>query len=196
MLLIHHKEQRKPTNTGRLAVECLQNAECWIRGHVDGGLDSFSADPDTLPLLLFPSEDAQLLTEFTGSDRPVTLIVPDGNWRQASKFRRRVRGLSQVPTVILPPGTATQYRLRHEPRKGGLATIEAIARALGILEDQAVEAALLRVFSSMVERTLWSRGAIDSADVDGGLPSGAVRHDPLSGTTTSDASLPERRDRC
>jgi DTW domain-containing protein YfiP len=196
-LLIHHKEHRKPTNTGRLAVECLENAECWIRGQVDGGVDCFTPDPHTLPLLLFPSDDARSLLEYCGSEKPVTLIVPDGNWRQASKFRRRVLGLSELPTVLLPPGAATQYRLRHEPRLGGLATIEAIARALGILESKAVEAALLRVFSSMVERTLWSRGAIDTADIDRGVPNGAMRHDPLSGTAaTAGAPLPERRDRC
>ncbi len=53
----------------------------------------------------------------------------------------------------------TMYRLRHETRDGGLATIEAIARALGVLEGGHVRSALEKVFRAMVERTLWSRGS-------------------------------------
>ena len=30
----------------------------------------------------------------------------------------------------------------------------------------------------MVERTLWTRGGLAAADVAGGIPEGAVRHDP------------------
>ena len=35
---------------------------------------------------------------------------------------------------------------------------------------------------AMVERTLWSRGDFDTAAVTGGIPDGALRHDPRSGT--------------
>jgi DTW domain-containing protein YfiP len=196
VVLIHSKEQRKPTNTGRMAVECLQNAELVVRGDRQSSNDRFSPAPSTLPLLLFPTEDARPLSEFVETELPVTLVVPDGNWRQASKFRRRVQGLADLPAVTLPTGPATCYRLRHESRNGGLATMEAIARALGILDGVAVETALMRVFSLMVTRTLWSRGAIDSVELGSALPEGAVRHDPLSGPVRAEACLPVRRDRC
>ncbi len=123
------------------------------------------------------------LPQFVGSSRPITLFVPDGTWRQASKVRRRVPCLADVPLVSLPQGSATTYRLRHEPRDGGLATMEAIARAFGILEGEAVQQALERVFRIMVERTLWSRGQLSTAGVMDGLPNGAVRHDPQSGVS-------------
>jgi len=61
----------------------------------------------------------------------------------------------------------------------GLATLEAIARAMGILEGPEVQAALERPFRAMVERTLWSRGSVAAEDVSGGIPTGTVRHDPL-----------------
>ena len=82
------------------------------------------------PVLLFPADDAVPITQFTASERPVVLIVPDGSWRQASKMRKRVPGLEDVPCVTLPDAGRTQYRLRAEVREGGLATFEAIARAL------------------------------------------------------------------
>jgi len=181
LLIIHRYEDRKPTNTGRLATECLVNSRVIVRGHTEERSCSLDLGPETQPVLLFPREDAVPLTEFASSPRPVTLIVPDGNWRQASKMRNRVPGLSDVPCVSLPPGPPTQYRLRSEPHPGGLATIEAVARAMGVLEGPAVQQAIEHVFTALVERTLWARGLFATADVGVGIPDGVMRHDPRSG---------------
>jgi len=174
VLFIHRYEDRKPTNTGRLATECLARSSVIVLGH-RAHPGRFVPEPGSEPLLLFPDEAAPPLA---AQDRPVTLIVPDGNWRQASKVRRRVPGLGDVRCVSLPPGPPSTYRLRSEPVDGGLATMEAIARALGILEGPEVRAALERVFVAMVERTLWSRGQLATADVTAGIPEGVVRHAP------------------
>jgi DTW domain-containing protein YfiP len=135
-------------------------------------------------LLLFPFEGALDLRTFAGvagEARPITLVVPDGTWRQASKVRNRVPGLRDVPCVTLPMDAPSKYRLRAEAHGTGLATIEAIARAMGILEGLHVRRALEHVFHAMVERTLWSRGELDDHEVTGGIPEGAERHDPRSG---------------
>jgi len=158
VLVIHRYEARKPTNTGRLAASCLTNSETHERGHEGARSEHLGWDAASQPLLLFPFEGAIPLSDWPAS-RPVTLIVPDGTWRQTSRVRARVPGLAEIPCVTLPAGPPTRYRLRSESRHGGLATIEAIARALGILEGPAVQEALERVFSVMVERTLRLRGA-------------------------------------
>lgn len=185
VLVIHRTEDRKTTNTGRLATECLTNSEVVVRGHTERESEPVPIALGSTPLLLFPAEDAVPLTdlapELAKSARPATLIVPDGNWRQASKVRRRVPGLANIPCVTLKGGERSSYRLRWEAHDHGLATIEAIARALGILEGPEVERALELPFRAMVERTLWARGAIQTKDVTGGIPSGAMRHDPESG---------------
>lgn len=174
-LIIHRIEDEKPTNTGRLATECLSNSEVFVRGHADEPAMQWQVDPATQPLLLFPHADAPSLSDVQLGPQPVTLIVPDGNWRQAWKVRNRVPGLAQVPCVTLPIGQPTRYRLRAEPHHAGLATIEAIARAYGILEGPAVQEALERVFLAMVERTLWLRGELSASQVACGIPEGAVR---------------------
>jgi DTW domain-containing protein YfiP len=181
VLVTHRNEDRKSTNTGRLASECLAQSRVLVRGHETSPEDRLEVAAGTRPLLLFPHEGARDLRDFADGEEPVTLIVPDGTWRQASKVRQRVRGLGRVPCVTLPPGPPSRYRLRFESHHNGLATIEAIARALQILEGQSVADALLRVFDAMVERTLWARGDIDANAVGVGIPPGAERHDPTSG---------------
>ncbi len=181
LLFIHRAEVRKPTNTGRLAADCLANSEIVIRGHEGQPSTPFVAAAGTQPLFLFPRAGAIPIAEFAGSKQPVTLIVPDGTWRQAAKVRNRVPGMAEVPCVSLPEGPPSLYRLRTETHDGGLATIEAVARAMGILEGPEIQLAIERVFLAMVERTLWSRGDVDTHEVAAGIPEGVLRHDPRSG---------------
>lgn len=180
-LIVHYREERKPTNTGQLAARCLERSSISIVGDRVRPLARAPATADELPLLLFPAEDAVSITQFADADRPIVLVVPDGNWRQASKFRKRIPGLAEMPCVVLPELGPTDYRLRAEPHAGGLATFEAIARALGILEGAAgpaLEREMLAVFRVMVERTLWLRGALTDAEVTGGVPAAARERDP------------------
>ena len=174
VLIIHRSEERKPTNSGQLAARCLPNSEVHVRGVAGAAEPLFSADPARQPLLLFPHEDAVPITEFVGAPRPVTLVVPDGTWRQASKVPRRMPGLADVPWVTLPHDAPSIYRLRSEHHDGRMATLEAIARALGILEGAHVREALERLFRVMVERTLWLRGQLRSEDVSSAIPERAL----------------------
>jgi DTW domain-containing protein YfiP len=173
VLFIHREEDRKSTNTGRLAARCLVNSTEIVRGHRGEASAPFAVDAAYQPLLLFPHGDAAPLDDWTGCERPIVLVVPDGTWRQAAKVRHRVLGLADVPCVSLPVGTPSAYRLRSEAHPGGLATFEAIARALGVLEGPEVETALSFVFRAMVERTLWSRGTVGKELVQSGVPGAA-----------------------
>ncbi len=183
VLVIHRYEARKPSNTGLLAAACLPNSEVVVRGHEGAPSAPLAIDEGSQPVFLYPHEEAVPLADFASSSpRPITLIVPDGTWRQASKVRQRVPGMREIPCVSIPHDAPSIYRLRAEAHDHGLATIEAIARAMGILEGAHVRRALEHVFRAMVERTLWSRGEIATESVTGGVPSGVMRHDPLSGT--------------
>jgi DTW domain-containing protein YfiP len=176
-LLLHHREAGKPTNTGRLAASCMPNSVVTVFGERDQVSTLPAIDPHEQPLLLYPSDDAVPLSQY---ERPVVLFVPDGSWRQAHKMRRRFPGLVEVPCVTLPELGPTSYRLRSENREGGLATLEAIARALRILEPEgeAIEAAMLAVFRIMIDRTLWLRGQLSDDQVTGGLPQAARDTNP------------------
>lgn len=178
-LLMHRSEAQKPTNTGRLAARSLTNCELVVRGDRAQGEPPISWPAGSTPLLLFPADGAAPLAELArAATGPITLIVPDGTWRQAFKVQHRVPSLAGMARARLPDGPPTAYRLRAPVHPSGLSTIEAIARALGVLEGAHVEAALLRVFQTMVDRTLWARGALARELVFGGVPEGASQHDP------------------
>lgn len=179
VLIIHRTELRKTTNTGRLATQCLVNSELVVRGD-DTHPTSLHLPDGFAPVVLFPSDDAVPLDGLAATlgDRHPLLIVPDGTWRQAAKVRNRVPGLRDVPCAKLPAGDPSQYRLRVSAHDHGLSTIEAVARALGVLEGPDVRTALEHPFRVMVERTLWARGLCRAEDVTGGIPEGARQHDP------------------
>jgi DTW domain-containing protein YfiP len=161
VVVMHHKETAKSSATAPLAKACLTNCELRVHGLREAPLDLTELkESHRRLLLLFPREDAQVLTkQFLQKDpRPVTLVVPDGNWRQASTMGRRIPGLDAAENVKLPMGDKTRWGLRFEHRDDGLATFEAIARALGILESRSLQAGMEAVFDLMVRKTIASKG--------------------------------------
>jgi DTW domain-containing protein YfiP len=184
LFVLHQLEAQKPTNTGLVAAKCLANSGVFYRGRApDGG------EPERLDLpppseaeavLLFPHESATPLDAGRARERPLWLVVPDGTWSQVSRARRRMEVLAQMPCVSLPGSDRSAGRMRNAPQPGHMATLEAVALALGILEGPAVADALMRVYRIMTERTLWTNGRISAAEVTGGIPAGVRSHDPLN----------------
>jgi DTW domain-containing protein YfiP len=119
--------------------------------------------PERRTILLYPGDEVPILgRNFLDKDRrPVTLVVPDGNWRQAAKMGRRLPGLEHAEMVRLPEGSRTRWGIRREMHPEGLSTFEAIARALGIIESPAVQSGMEDLFHLMVQRTLATRGCAD-----------------------------------
>jgi len=138
-----------------------------------------------LNVLLYPCDTASPLQDYAPNKgkanptgQPIRLVVPDGNWRQAQKMTKRLPWMATLPRVGLPGGIETTYRLRSEPKEGGLATMEAIAQAFAVIEGPQVYDALYEVFRRMTDRTLYSRGLLSREEVYGGIPDGIQRHVP------------------
>ncbi len=161
VLVMHCRETEKTTATGPLALEMLPHSELYVHGLAQRPLDlSHLHEAGRRVLVLFPSDDARVLSqELLAEDpRPVTLIVPDGNWRQATRVPKRVLGVTSAERVTLAPGEPTHWGVRRETRAAGLATYEAIARAFGVLETPELQRRMERLFSRLVRETIESRG--------------------------------------
>jgi DTW domain-containing protein YfiP len=158
---MHRREWSKPTATGPLALAVLANSELRIQGYREHPLDFSDLESEKRrTLLLYPAEGAKVLNRdfLSGDTRPVNLVVPDGNWRQAARMGRRLPGLEHAEMVCLPEGAKTDWGVRRECHPEGLATFEAIARALGIIDSAAVQKSMEELFRLMVTRTLQTRG--------------------------------------
>lgn len=140
-VVLHTREAQKRAATGPFALTALSNSSLHLYGKRDSPLDLTGLHrSDRRVFLLHPSEDAVRLTRelVLSSDLPVTLVIPDGSLRQASRAARRIPGLA----------SATRVRLPHpEPR-----AFLALSRALGILESAAVEEQLLQLFAERQQR--------------------------------------------
>ena len=160
-LIVHAKELKRTTNTGRLAVQILKNSEMKIRGQTKEALDLSSLiTEDYQSLLFYPGEGAIELTKsyVQGFTKPIHLMVPDGNWRQASKVAIRHRELDSIPRVMIKTANQATEHLRAESSDEGMATLQAIAEAFKIIEGDSAYAELIKVYNAKLKNTLLGRG--------------------------------------
>lgn len=116
-LIIHAKELKRTTNTGRLALKALTNSEMRVRGEDRTILNLTDLlIPSYRTLLFYPSEEAFELDEklVAESTLPIQLIVPDGSWRQASKVHYRHHELKNIPRVKISTPNTSLLHMRAE----------------------------------------------------------------------------------
>lgn len=161
-LIVHVRELKLTSNTAQFVEKLLPaNSRIFIRGRVN---ENFEAQPvmDTSnhrPLFLYPHEDAVELNEDFKRlhPGPYHLIVPDGNWHQARRVRKREEVFQSIPAVKLPPGINAEYRLRKAPQPEWVSTFEATAHALGILEGEEVRERMMKFFRHWVKTAIYNR---------------------------------------
>lgn len=160
---MHVNELKRSSNTGRLALRALVNSEMRVRGETREPLDLSDLLTDRYRTFLFyPTVDAvELDHELVAQDRtPIQLLVPDGTWRQANKVHYRHRELKDVPKVKISAPDISKFHLRAQHRPEGMATLQAIAHALGVIEGDLVKAQLMKLYNAKVERTMLGRGLL------------------------------------
>lgn len=147
VIVRHHGEQSRSSNTGRLAHLALPNSEILDHGGI-GGFAKLGVREGAW--LLFPEGEPRTQAPVPP---PQQLIVLDATWSQARRMYRKLSELRGIPILRLPEGLRVDHgRLRHAPSPDRVSTIEAIAAALRLLEGDAVATPLEDLFSLAVER--------------------------------------------
>ena len=105
---------------------------------------------------------------------PTGLLVLDGTWSQAKALWWRNPWLLKLDRIVLRPREPSIYgRLRKEPRREFVSTLEAVADALvGLGEDEEVRTELRRAMRTLVQRAR-----------DAGVTAGNGDPDDRAGTT-------------
>lgn len=148
VIIRHHLEKWRSSNSGRLAHLALPNSEIVDHGGAGG--------PATLP----PLEGAWLVypqgepVTVAPSPPPKQLVFLDATWSQARRMYRKINALRGLPILHLPIAPMPSARLRESPAEGMVSTIEAIARALRLVEGDPPAAALESLFELAVRRAM------------------------------------------
>jgi DTW domain-containing protein YfiP len=150
VIVRHHLEIFRASNTGRLAHLALPNSALLDHGGATGAA--------RLPALegmwlLYPEGP---VAEAPIEPAPRALVVLDATWSQARRMYRKLEGLRGLPLLRLPDAPMPAARLRESPAPGRVSTIEAIARALRLLEGDAAAEPLEQLFALAVARAAQS----------------------------------------
>lgn len=156
LILQHPQEQDRVLGTARLIAGTLLNSRVVIGlswrnlGHALGA----PAEPRHWGVLYLGSSQVRDLARSSGplvavdqmgaplADQAAAraglagLVALDGNWAQAKALWWRNAWLTRLRRfVVVPPGPSLYGDLRREARAGAVSTLEAVALALSVLED-------------------------------------------------------------
>ena len=172
LLIGHVHDLGRTSNTVRLLTLAVRNTVVLGHGAFPAPADPASHVPaGTTPIVLFPGHGAKPLTPelVAALPSPPALVVPDGNWRQASRMVKRLPLLAGAVKVALPNRAFAGLSPRRNHLEHRMSTYEAVAQALGILEGEAVAGPLLDFYRRAVDRMMLVRGKLRLGDVYGGL---------------------------
>jgi DTW domain-containing protein len=147
VIVRHHLERWRTSNTGRLAGLALSNSA--VVDHGAGLVVAADAVPRDGAWLVYPEGP---VTTAAPSPPPATLVIVDATWHQTRRMRQRLPQLRGLPVLHLPIAEMPAARMRESPGPGRVSTIEAIARALRLVEGHAPAAALEALFAKAVQR--------------------------------------------
>jgi DTW domain-containing protein YfiP len=156
-ILLHTREQWRPTSTGRLIERALAGARTHIyRRTVPIGRETL-AKPGREMWILHPRGGTMPAERLAETDpAKVQVLLIDGSWGEASRVLTGVEHWGQ--TVRLPLAGGSRYWLREQQGEGNLSTVETL---IGLLElmGRREEAGQLRLhFELHVYAALRSRG--------------------------------------
>jgi DTW domain-containing protein len=173
LILQHPQEQDRALGTARLTAQHFRNATLKIGLSWPSLTKALGrpADPQRWAVLylgsaraaqLAPGRDVVVLDR-KGAALPDQegaladiegVVMLDGTWSQAKTLWWRNPWMLKCRRVVLGPGRPSRYgKLRREPRRDGLATIEAAALLLSRLEQRPeIALTLNKSFERMLER--------------------------------------------
>lgn len=172
-LVMHHNEQFKPTNTGRLLLDSVGGGRTiWQRTVPDFRLLHLLARADRYPILVYPQTMAPwnpVVSRAAVADsqragvEPVFVLL-DGTWQQSRKIYNHSPYLHTLPMLSIAPSAPSRYRLRRAQQSEHLCTAEVGAQCLAWLGEQQAAQLVDDYFDVFNERYRSAKQARKSSD--------------------------------
>jgi len=134
-VLQHPNEAGHPKGTVRILAQCLSNLEVFT-GETPEDLREAGFDTDTLArnsALLFPGSGSEPL-ESSDISHFHHWIILDGTWRKAARILHQNPALAALPRFHFASPPESAYAIRKAPGSHHLATAEAVAYLLNVIE--------------------------------------------------------------
>jgi len=165
-LLMHRREQQRPSSTGTLILRSVAGAECHLY-HRDLGPGAEEPLPVALPpgenvWLLHPQGEPVASVWRADTPQPLHVVLLDGSWSEAGEMLRAYEGKGR--RVCLPPLGQSRYRLREQNVSAHMSTAEALLGILQALGAEEAEARFRLHFELHVYATLRARGKRQEAE--------------------------------
>lgn len=158
--LMYHGEAYKPSNTGRLIADIAPDnyAFAWHRTEHDPQLLALLADPQYVPILVFPHQYAETHRQIhrpqqaiaAGTGSKLLFVMLDGTWREAKKMFRSPY-LQHLPVLGIQPQQLSRYLLRDAPMSHQLCTVEVGIEVLRLAGEETAASALAVYFDRFSE---------------------------------------------
>lgn len=132
----HRRERAHPFNTARIVNQSLHKCEVMVAYNHELAERFATMQLSNNVGLLYPGNDAKLLSDLRPSERPEQLVVIDGTWHHAKTLFRDIPRLQTLPRYRLAPSEPGRYRIRREPNEHALSTLEATVAALSAIEPE------------------------------------------------------------
>lgn len=153
VFLMHPKEyKQEKAATGRLTHLCLANSEILMGIGFDEHerVQQLIGDPQKLPVLLYPGEDALNLSDTTPgvgladfrarqADRELVVFLLDATWALGRKMLKLSPTLQRLPRLMFTPSAPSRYVIKQQPAAGCLSTLEAVHELLHALEHAGLD---------------------------------------------------------
>lgn len=161
-VLIHRRENWRPTSTGKLVARTLVGARTHVYQRVDPPTRESIARPGRELWILHPQGEPveRLVPRPTDEPAPQILLL-DGNWAQAGEMLRAVQGWGRP--VRLSQTGASRFWLRSQEHLDRFSTAEALIAVLQALGEAGAADRLRLQFELHVYATLRARGHKEAA---------------------------------
>ncbi|MGR5285768.1 tRNA-uridine aminocarboxypropyltransferase [Vibrio maritimus] len=138
MLLVSDAEILKPSNTGRLILDTVEQGYAfpWHRTEPNADMLAVLNDETLQPIIIFPEDyvddktrvlemgaQSELNTTLSEGKKPLFIFL-DGSWREARRMFRKSPYLDRFPVCSIKPEAVSNYVMRKSENEDHLATAE------------------------------------------------------------------------
>jgi len=144
IIIMHPKEFKKTkNNTGRFTHQSLPNSKIYIGIDFNDNdeINSIIEDTNNSCFVLYPGDDSIKLNHQTIQKAKKTnvIFIIDSTWPCSNKILAVSKNISALPKVSFEHNKASAYKIKTQPNKYCLSTIESTLCILELLNQHKIE---------------------------------------------------------